>query len=91
MHMSADQDAPIVQPIKDQLVRQKALVLAAAESVSDPKVADELRDLANGIESCIHDYLDHGALFLIRRAGEREKEFVEFDPDLARRIRAFAR
>lgn len=83
---NAEQNARIVEPIKADLVRQKAFILAAAESVTDPKVAEDLRALAMGIEDCIHDHLDHGALYLIREAGEAEREAAALERPAQRGI-----
>lgn len=72
--MSADDNARIVQPVKEQLVRQKAIVLAAAESVTDQAVARHLRDLAGDLQQAIYLHLERGALRLIQRDAENEEQ-----------------
>lgn len=83
----AEHNLRVVHTIKGDMARQKALVLAAAESVTDPKVAENLKTLAQSIEDCIHDYLDHGALYLIQKAVENERESAAFDASLERPAR----
>lgn len=71
--MSADDNARIVQPVREQLVRQKALVLAAADAVTDQEVAKHLREIAGLLQQAIYLHLDRGALNLILRYAEHEE------------------
>lgn len=68
--LNPNEDAKVVQPIRDELARQKSFALAAAESVSDPAVAAHLRDLAGSIQKAVYLHLDRGALKTIQHDAE---------------------
>jgi len=72
--MTTETDKVIVKDVRDELARITAVIKANALSVDTKGVARELNMLADGIDDCVKDYVEGGALTLIEAQEERNAE-----------------
>lgn len=72
--MTTETDKVIVKSVRDELARIASVIRANAKSIETKDVGRELELLADGIDDCVKDYIESGAMFLIGGQETRDAE-----------------